>query len=255
VSKTFIIAEAACTWLHGGLEAAYRSIEAAKACGADAWKTQWTSDPEAMAMRRATSRDKYKRLGWAQECLPKLKAKCEEVGIEFMCTCFTPKDIPLIAPYVSRFKVSAFEGKDQEFFDAHKPFGKPIIQSLNADAFGENAWPKDWPNCDWTTIWCVSKYPTSLEDLHLGERLEHCESTYCPCHQNSKALSGLSDHTTSTLTGAVAVGAGARIIEKHVRMVDTPEDDPDFGHSLLMEMRHCAFMQYVDNIREAERML
>ena len=237
MSKVFIIAEAACTWLHGGLEAAYRSIREAKACGADAWKTQFTSDPEAMAMRRGVGRDKYTRLGWGMDALPLLKAECDRVGIEFMCTVFIPKDIPLIAPYVKRFKVSAFESGDREFVDAH-PNGSRLVISRNAGR------PYFSNSHDFSVLYCVSQYPTPLEALNL------------PAFSENIDYDGLSDHTTSTLTGAVAVGAGARIIEKHVRLSDTPTDDPDYGHSLVLDDPLGPwFGDYVRNVRLAERML
>lgn len=256
MSKTFIIAEAACTWLHGGLEAAFRSIRAAKECGADAWKTQWTSDPESMAMRRGVARDKYTRLGWAQDALPKLKEECERVGIEFMCTVFTPKDIPLIAPYVSRFKVSAFESKDEEFVQAHYYLSKETIVSTNdPQNYSPPGMKLPGSARGVRVLHCVSKYPTPLDEAMIG---------WCAY----EGIDGLSDHTTSTLTGAVAVGAGARIIEKHVRLSDTPSSDPDYGHSLLLDCGSMdaqgdwgcdgctqGFHRYVELIREAERML
>ena len=242
MSKTFIIAEAACTWLHGGLEAAYRSIKAAKDCGADAWKTQWTSDPEAMAMRRGVDRDKYTRLGWSGDVLPKLKAECDRVGIRFLCTVFIEKDLPTIAKYVEFIKVSAFESEDRDFMRVVGVQSKPIIVSVRDGA------KRLQPCLDVNYLYVVSEYPTPLEHLRLLKRREH---------------DGLSDHTTSVLTGAVAVGAGARIIEKHVRLSDTPESDPDYGHSLIvsspLDPRYSeadwGFKTYVDNIREAERML
>jgi N-acetylneuraminate synthase/N,N'-diacetyllegionaminate synthase len=77
---------------------------------------------------------------------------------------------------------------------------------------------------------------------------------------------GLSDHTTSTLTGALAVAAGATIVEKHIRLHDTSQDCPDYPHSLCanewsgpvgdVSLHHFnTFKQYVSNIREAERAL
>jgi len=238
MSRVFVIAEAACTWLHGGLEAAYRSIEAAKKCGADAWKTQFTSSPSEMGKRRGVDPEKYERLNWDPAWLPKLQAMCGEYGLEFMCTVFLPKDVARIAPYVERFKVSAFE--------------QPHLREFQSAVRGCEGELNDWvvsvnpgrpidPYCDRVTnLHCVSQYPTPLSQAIISA---------------VRTLDGLSDHTTSLLTGAVAVGAGARILEKHVRMVDTPETDPDFGHSLLMEMRDCEFSRYVEYVREAERML
>jgi N,N'-diacetyllegionaminate synthase len=248
MAKTFIIAEAALTWLHGGLEAAYRSIRAAKECGADAWKTQWTSDHESMEMRRGAPRDQYKRLQWAGDCLPKLKEECDRVGIEFLCTTFIPQDVDTMGKYVKRFKVSAFESEDMEHLSAHG--SKPVIVSVNP---GKRK-PVGLPGASF--LWCISQYPAPPESLELS-RLHH--------QDGPRPWDGFSDHTTSTLTGAVAVGAGARIIEKHVRLSDTHVDDPDFGHSLCLTgfspdgrlegTSYSPFKTYVDNIREAERML
>jgi sialic acid synthase SpsE len=244
--KTFIIAEAACTWLHGGLEAAYRSIKAAKECGADAWKTQWTSNPIAMAKRRGADPEKYFRLGWDHEWLPLLAARCKEYGLSFMCTTFIPRDVDLIAPHVYQYKVSAFECNDMEHLSAHG--SRPVIVSVNPG----KAKPVGLPGARF--LWCISRYPAEPESLELS-RLHHQDGLM--------PWDGFSDHTTSTLTGAVAVGAGARIIEKHVRLSDTPVDDPDYGHSLVVDFADngflarspYAFKTYVDNIREAERML
>ena len=259
-NKTFIIAEAALTWLHGGLEAAYRSIRAAKECGADAWKTQWTSDPVEMSRRRtggdrgaggpgvASIRfvemaSKYGRLAWDPAWLPLLKAECDRVGVEFLCTTFIPQDVETMGKYVKRFKVSAFESEDMGHLSAHG--SKPVIVSVNP---GKRK-PVGLPGASF--LWCISQYPAPPESLELS-RLHHQDGL--------RPWDGFSDHTTSVLTGAVAVGAGARIIEKHVRLHDTPESDPDYGHSLICDinsppMEEIRFKQYVRFIREAERML
>jgi sialic acid synthase SpsE len=267
VSKTFIIAEAACTWLHGGLEAAYRSIRAAKECGADAWKTQWTSDPSEMARRRSLGErglgaasmrfielaSKYRRLAWDPSWHDPLSGWCKDVGIEYICTTFIPKDVALVAPHVRRFKVAAFECGDREFIDSHFSDGvdRHVIVSVNPGRVALHNLGAI------NRLHCISKYPTKLEDLGLAS-------------VDFNMWDGLSDHTTSTLTGAVAVGAGARIIEKHVRLSDTPGDDPDYGHSLRCDWmqgvqylcpggvppsQDTEFGKYVANIREAERML
>lgn len=241
MGKVFVIAEAACTWLPS-LETAYRSIKAAKDCGADAWKTQWTSDPEAMAMRRGVARDKYTRLGWSANALPLLKAECDRVGIEFMCTVFLPKDACTIHPYLKRAKVAAFERRDRELINALRAHIRDIIVSYNGDA------PPSYGQGGWSALYCVSKYPTPLEDLKMGKFRSEGD-------EYDQRYGGLSDHTTSVLTGAVAVGAGARIIEKHVRLSDTPESDPDYGHSLVLDTGYGTFHEYVKNVREAERML
>ena len=81
------------------------------------------------------------------------------------------------------------------------------------------------PEC--AEIWqlhCISEYPCPIDKIDL---------TACsPIDSYDNTVRGLSDHTAHVLTGAVAVGAGARVIESHVRLWDTPQDNPDYPHSL-----------------------
>lgn len=253
MSSTFIIAEAGSSH-DGDIEKAYRLIEAAKECGSDAVKFQMCSDPAKMAKRRNAPEAEAmyrKYILPVVEWLPKLKAKCDEVGIEFMCTAYIPEDIHTIAPLVKRFKISAFESTWKQFIEHHMPYHKPTIISCN------EAYKTDFPDTEVITLYCVSKYPCPLEDVHLDENLW---SNY---KGRWRRHDGFSDHTGNILTGAVAVGVGARYIEAHIKLHDTPENNPDFPHSLIActERIHAdqsaefGFRQYVENVRQAERML
>ena len=258
MTRTLVIAELGSSWRFGDdhLANAYKLIQAVKACGADVAKFQWTSDGYAMAHRREFKGAECEEADWMYrqylqydpQWLHSLKAHCDKVGIEFMCTVYLPEDIEVIAPLVKRFKVSAFEAEWEEFLKAH-PKGCNMIVSLNP---GKHIPPlRTNLNFEIDVLHCVSEYPTPLENLGL-ERAELGRDWW---------KSGLSDHTTSTLTGALAVAAGASIVEKHVRLLDTPQDNPDYPHSLvahsLNESRFtadcCQFQTYVRNIREAER--
>jgi len=253
---TYVIAEAACTWRYvgTGLELAEQSIKAAKACGADAWKTQWTTDPKAMAKRRGLDTD-YSRLAWPQALHKGLKYLCDQAGLDYMCTVYLPQDIEAIMPYVKKFKIAAMESNWPAFVKAHPP-DRDTIASVRA--------LEKWPHDERIKfLHCVSLYPTPPELLQLA-RLGKYEEPYA----------GLSDHTTGLLAGAVAVARGARIIEKHVRLWNTPTTDVDYGHSLALdkikqECFYCSgvnwcndcrtnglpFAEYVANIREAEKLL
>lgn len=239
----FVIAEAGSSH-DNDLSKAYRLIEAAKECGADAVKFQWTTNAEAMAIRRGTGSSGFamykhyleKPIRWIHE----LKAHADVVGIEFMCTVYLIEDIQFVRHTVKRFKISAFEATWADFVYAHKDFGKPVIISKNRG--------KQLPdNTYWTDVLhCVSEYPTPLERLGLRNGM-----------QESNCVDGLSDHTTSMLTGALAVAAGATIVEKHIRLRETSKDNPDYPHSLeaLPLGGVCDFAEYVYNIREAEKAL
>src|SRR6185295_7116565 len=100
MTHTLIIAEAGSSH-DNDLQKAYRLIEAAKECGADAVKFQWTSRAAFMAERRglglvvASMYQDYleKPVSW----LESLKAHADKVGIEFMCTVYLIEDIAVIA--------------------------------------------------------------------------------------------------------------------------------------------------------------
>lgn len=258
----FVIAEAGSTWrqvrtpeqlqgtgigAEGYLATARRSIEAAKECGADAWKCQWTSNAEAMAARRGHPEwaEGYRKwLQYPAELLPALKSLCDAAGIEFMCTVYLIEDIATIAPLVKRFKVSAFESQWEEFIKAH-PRDRGMIVSFNSH-------PHNWTGYI-NQLYCVSKYPTPLEDLHFA--------TVAPYGFEDGGYLGFSDHTTSLLTGALSVAAGGSIVEKHIRLHDTDKANPDYGHSLIADAQdddppgHSNFGAYVEYIREAEKAL
>lgn len=274
-SSVFIISELGSNWRFGKdecsgppvmigaeLQNAYRMIRAAKECGADAAKFQWVSDyRELMKRRKAPDSEEwaYRYVHFPAEWLPLLKAECDRVGIEFMCTAYLPQDVAVIAPFVKRFKVAAKEAGDKELMYAIQGEivkaspRRTVIVSYNGDT--DYVWPDNEYSKD---LHCVSKYPCPLEELHLGEIWE-----------GERCFEGFSDHSAHVLTGAVAVGAGARIIESHVRLHDTPKECPDFPHSLsLSECDECesrgeiqvhecpvSYAQYVQNIRTAERML
>jgi N,N'-diacetyllegionaminate synthase len=257
----FVIAEAACTWRYGDeLATAKRSIAAAKAAGADAWKTQWCGDLATMYARRKhdPAGKRYDRLAWPREWHEGFRLMCDKAGIEYMCTQFIPQDADVIASYCKTGKISAFESQDQELISVCRARFHEVIISFNHGQPLIHA-------SDVKKLYCVSQYPTPLNELHVS-RIADLYNPNPGVPILAHKYHGLSDHTTSTLTGAVAVGCGARIIEKHVRLSDTPTTDPDWPHSLVVDSSYIAawdvtlhnwsqFHQYVQNIREAERML
>lgn len=251
----FVIAEAGSSH-DNDLAKAFRLIEAAKECGADAVKFQWTSNANKMADRRGLGDDAAlmytKYLQKSKDWLHQLKAHADKVGVEFMCTAYLIEDIATIAPLVKRFKVSAFEAEWLEFLHAHVPFNKRMIVSHNPQyKIPEDYFGDFWRDvCDGPGqpeyLHCISKYPTPIEELGLTA-----------CTRDEGDGMGLSDHTTSTLTGALAVAAGATIVEKHIKLSDTDPGNPDYGHSLVADTNNpeFSFKRYVDNIRIAERCL
>lgn len=246
--RTQVIAEAGSSH-NGSKELALELVRLAKQCGADAVKFQFWSDADAFAARRNVPdeyREVYRRFALPAEWLKDLSDLALSLKLGFGVSVFLPKDVATVVPHVTFFKVASFEAAAKDLLSALKPVagaGRPVYVSLGMggsakpaiDAFGARA-------KDLRFLHCVSAYPAPVEDMNL-KRLE----------SGATKLTGFSDHSDPryTSTGALAVAAGATVIEAHLRLDATPSDNPDYPHS----MNPAQFADYVRQIRDAERML
>lgn len=248
------------------------AIFAAKRAGCDAIKFQWTSHPALMASRRGSAlADGYatiyaRYLAWEKYLHRDLAARCAETGIDYMCTVFLPSDVAVVAPLVSRFKVASFESLDGAMLSAHSGYGKQLIIGTGmaddvtlARALDVHSWPNRTRERlaqygsllgEIKLLQCVSAYPAPLSDLNLSLLWKS------EIYGDSDVIvefDGLSDHTdpSETLTGALAVAAGATIVEAHLRLPNTDPKNPDYAHAMTPPQ----FAEYVRLIRLAERCL
>jgi len=224
----------------------YRAIDTAKACGADVWKTQWTSSAIALARQRRAPDylARYRLIQWPRDWHALLKDHCDRVGIEYGCTVYLPQDVPVIAPFVERFKVSSFEARDAALWRQLVRSRKPKLVSVGMLGHRTGSWgvARRLRRTD-TLLYCVTGYPVPAEQLRLHSLRQTAVLT--------RGNVGLSDHTRSLVTGALAVALGATVIEKHVRLDDTRPSNADYPVSLDPG----AFRDYVRYIREAEVVL
>jgi len=197
MTHTFVIAEAGSTHDNQWGRAVELILEAKRA-GADACKFQFWSDPVRLAQRRNAGDylDVYRKYQVPAEWLPLLKAQCDHAGIEFMCTVYLPEDIPVIAPFVKRFKVASFEARDQAFLTAHEPYDKPIIVSTGMMGGSPENYTLVMAG-NYLTLHCVSAYPTPLDQANLGA-----------IRGEEWGAVGYSDHTHYVGTGGLGVGGG-----------------------------------------------
>jgi len=237
VAHTLIIAEMG-SCHQGTLENAMALIDVAKKAGADIVKGQYWSSSQRLVERRNASElfDIYERYRMPTEWLSVLKEYCDKVGIEWLCTVYLPEDIKVVAPFVKRFKIASFEAGNNDFIMAHFQFNKPIIVSTGmVDHPTKISWGLR-PRVSF--LHCVSAYPAPVNEASLG-----CLQTH--------TFQGFSDHTTSRISGAVAVACGAEILEKHFKLPSTSNKAPDYEVSLLpTELK-----KYIANVREAELLL
>lgn len=253
MSSTFVIAE--CGSCHGNdLVHALELVEAVRESGADCAKFQFWSNADRLADRRKVPehyREIYRRYQMPESWLPVLKEACDARSvwtrglrpIELMVTCYLAEDIAVVAPFVDRFKVSSFEAEDETFLTAHRRFHKPVIVSCGMQ--------------DAKDVWSLAD--VCLE-LFADSSLLHCVSAYPVSDVAAMTLSvlrgespfqGLSDHSRHPLMGALAVAAGAEIVEAHIRLEKTCASNPDYATALTPS----EFAEYVRNIRFAEQVM
>ena len=253
-SRTLVIAEVA--GCHDGdLRKALRLVRLASDVGADAAKFQWVSSPERLARRRRAPEylAAYRTISFPLHWFPVLAEFCAHAGVEFMCTAYLPEDVEVVAEYVRRFKVSSFEALDAHFVCLHASYRKPLIISAGMGADLQRTLSQ------YRAAAVAAGRTCELEDVHVL----HCVSGYpCPPDQlnlahlwrgwsGAVAFSGLSDHSRGTTSGALAVAAGARIIEFHTRLADTQQGNADFAVARPPKEAR----EYVQNIRLAERVV
>lgn len=187
----------------------------------------------------------FKKLELPRSWQKDLKLYCDDKGIEFMSTPFDERAVDeLVSLGVKRLKIAGFEGTDPRFVNMVASTGLDIIMSAGigwdsakwgvfADIF------EKWGN-NVTLLHAVNAYPTPMDQINLplvnkGEHLRGVSNI------------GLSDHTQSTLTPALAVARGAKVIEKHFTLSNQLEG-PD--HHFSIEPHQLKEM--VKLIREAE---
>ena len=244
MTHTLVIAELG-SCHDGSLEKMKRLILAAKECGADVAKGQYWSSADRLADRRKVPdsyREIYRRYQMPRDWLAYLAGYCESVGIEWMVTTYLPEDVATVAPFVKRFKVSSFEAGDDAFLSAYAPFDKPVMVSCGMRS-GDEVWRLS-DTCwslfrDVTLLHCVSSYPAPSSEMGLSVLRRGLDD---------RMFDGLSDHSRQIDMGALAVAAGAEIIETHLRLDDTDPANPDYA----VAFSSAEFAEYVRLIRRAE---
>jgi N-acetylneuraminate synthase/N,N'-diacetyllegionaminate synthase len=221
----FVIAEFASSH-EGSLDAMLAGIAIAKSADADAFKTAWGSSGARIAerMHAAELAEMYERLFcWPRAWLPVLASEARSAGLEFICTVDCPEDIAVVAPHVDRFKIASWGALDYAFIRSHEYYGKPVIISTGLCVSGERLLVPKYAGISY--LHCVSAYPAPMDELNLAAI-------------DRESLEGFSDHSANPLTGALAIAAGAKILEVHFRADNTPTSNPDYAASLSPAALH-----------------
>ena len=210
-------------------------VKSAQNCGADSCKWQCHVAEDEIKKRHSDRHDWIRlneQLTPLEDFWIPLENYHREIGIHFLVTPMSKMAAEKINPLVGAWKLASPDVLDVELLEYLKSTQKAVILSSGMTTKEQRQTARDIVG-DFITMQCVSEYPLPLEHSNLWEL-------------SGSEFNGLSDHTTSLITGALATVLGAEMIEKHF-MVD--ERCIDAKVSLMPNQ----LVEYIQNIRDAEK--
>jgi sialic acid synthase SpsE len=166
---------------------------------------------------------------------------CDNLGIEFMATVFDEERFLWLDDLgVETHKIaSRTSKKDQALSNLILSDGKPTLISTGMHDFAEFPYGHD---DHISYLFCVSKYPTYLDDEKLAKMP----------HFKPSAYTGYSDHTIGLGAALRAHSRGATVLEKHFSNNLNAQTKLEGGH--LGSFDQNSLRQYVNIIRQMEIM-
>ncbi len=239
----YIIAEMSANH-NGELDRALKTIDMAKAMGADAVKIQtYTADTMTIDCDNEYFKINgglwhgyklYELYKWAQtpfEWHQAMFAHAKKIGITIFSTPFDETAVDLLESLdCPAYKIASFEATDLPLIEKVAKTGKPLIISTglaNEDEIDDLVdTVKNAGGMDLVLLHCISAYPAPIEQSNLR--------TIQDIAERWQVLSGLSDHSLGTTIATSAVALDACIIEKHVTL-SREDKGPDSEFSLEPE--------------------
>jgi len=214
--EPYIIAEIGSNH-NGDMQLAKRLIDAAKSCGADAVKFQsWSKASlysKAELQRQPQLADQIERYQLTQEQHRELAAYCQEKGITFLSSCFSPEEVDMLDSLgVPAFKIASMDVNYLPLLEYVASKRKPVILSTGMASLGEIERALDTLQRGGAgpvaLFHCISIYPPpSYEIINLRNITTLQQAFDVPV--------GFSDHTLGVAIPLAAIALGACIIEKH----------------------------------------
>jgi len=196
---------------HGGDESVARDmILAAKSSGADVAKFQWYRPLEVLGHDSPYLAEATK-CQFSEETHARLKAFCDEIGIEWCCSIFHLDQVDIMERLgMRRYKIASRSARNMPLLYEVARLRKPILLSTGMLELAEIPRILDiLAGCDVTLMHCISKYPTRPNEARV-ERVRVLRDRY-------GVPVGFSSHCPNPAPTVMAVSAyGACATENHV---------------------------------------
>jgi N-acetylneuraminate synthase/N,N'-diacetyllegionaminate synthase len=241
----------------GSVQRAIELVHAAARAGADAVKLQCFhaerlmhasstfADYQKQSILDESPIDMLRRYELEESELRQIVSEIRRVNLIPVATPFSPEDVQTIKSLgLPLIKIASPDIVNWPLLRDAARTGLPLIISTGAANLNEIsssvAWLRGW-NARFALLHCISSYPTPVEQANLCWINE--------LHVRFGVPVGFSDHTTETISGALAASAGAVILEKHLTYHRNAAG-PDHAASLDPH----AFAEYVRLVRLASEM-
>jgi pseudaminic acid synthase len=234
-SDVYLIAEMSANH-NGNIENAFKTIEAAKASGANAIKIQ-TYTPDTLTIKSKRPEfylsgglwsgrhlyDLYQDAYTPYEWHAKLFDYAKNCGITIFSTPFDDTAVELLESLnTPAYKIASFEIIDTPLIKRVASTKKPLFISTGAATLEEISEAIQVARVNGAEeillFHCISSYPALAEEAQL-KNIKYLKEKF-------DVLVGLSDHTIGTDAGFLSVGMGVAAIEKHF-IVDRSIGGPD----------------------------
>lgn len=239
----------------GSFDRALQLVEIASACGADAVKLQIF---QGKALLHASSgfagyqKDRVeasspiemlRKYELSTEDTRRVVARIRELRMLPLATPFSLDDVKTIVDLdLPAIKIASPDLVNRPLLERAALTRRPLLVSTGAATIDEVeqavSWLRDW-KAQFALLHCVSAYPTANESANLCWIPELAARFAVPI--------GYSDHTTTVMSGALAVAAGACVLERHLTY-DRAARGPDHSASSDPDQFH----EYIRLVREAE---
>ena len=236
-----------------------RMVRAACAAGADFVKVQKRDvesfysqeqlDRKYVSPFGTTFRDYRHALELCQEDFEFLDRLCSEVGIRWFASVLDEPSFRFVQDFEPELlklpsTISEHTGYLEHVANTYK--GEIVLSTGMTNAAYEQWVLENFSSCDRLYLMqCNSAYPTPLHDCDIGVIRHYRDLSKAYPH----IVPGYSSHDFGATASTLAVAAGARMVEKHVKLGNT-----EWAHfdAVALDLTTREFADYVAAIREAE---